>query len=118
MTNNQWLKQATNTLKATDIGSARLDALILLEDELNRDRAWILAHPEHEILAGSLKKLNKKLARRTTHEPLAYIRGFSEVYGRKFKVNKRVLEPRPESETMIELLKQLVNRLQVTGYSR
>lgn len=118
MTNDQWLKQATDTLKEAGIGSARLDALILLEDETHRDRAWILAHPEHKVLSESLKKLNKKLVRRTTHEPLAYIRGFTEFYGRKFKVNKRVLEPRPESEAMIELLKQLVNKLQVTGYSK
>ncbi len=107
MTNNEWLKEATNSLKAANIGSARLDALILLEDEIEQDRAWILAHPEHGIMAQSLKKLNKKLARRANHEPLAYIRGFSEFYGRRFKVNKRVLEPRPESEAMIDLLKEL-----------
>ncbi len=107
MTNNEWLKQTTKTLKAADIGSARLDALILLEDETQRDRAWILAHPETEIKPEQVKKLNKKLVRRKTHEPLAYIRGFSEFYGRKFKVNKRVLEPRPESEAMIDLLKNL-----------
>src|SRR3989338_1281381 len=107
MTNNEWLKKATNSLKAANIGSARLDALILLEDEIEQDRAWILAHPEHGIMTQSLKKLNKKLARRANHEPLAYIRGFSEFYGRRFKVNKRVLEPRPESETMIDLLKEL-----------
>ncbi len=114
----EWLKRATNNLRAKNIGSARLDSLILLEDELGRDRAWVLAHPEAEIKPEQVKKLNKKIARRASYEPLAYIRGFSEFYGRKFKVNKRVLEPRPESETMIELLKQLVNRLQVTGYSR
>lgn len=107
MTNNEWLKQAADTLKAVNIGSARLDALILLEDETQRDRAWILAHPEVEIKPEQIKKLNKKLVRRKTHEPLAYIRGFSEFYGRKFKVNKRVLEPRPESETMMDLLKTL-----------
>ena len=102
-----WLKHAANTLKNVNIGSARLDALILLEDELGRDRAWISAHPETILQGSTLKKLNKKLARRAGHEPLAYIRGFTEFYGRKFKVNKRVLEPRPESETMIDLLRKL-----------
>lgn len=118
MTNNQWLKQATNTLKAENIGSARLDALILLEDEVQRDRAWILASPEQQILADSLKKLNKKLARRASHEPLAYIRGFTEFYGRKFKVNKRVLEPRPESEAMITLLKNLLHHNSAVSKAR
>jgi len=109
---DQWLKQATNNLKVANIGSARLDALILLEDEIGRDRAWILAHPEYEILAESLKKLNKRLARRKAHEPLAYIREKTEFYGRDFYVDSRVLEPRPESETMIDMLKRL--RLPIT----
>lgn len=102
-----WLTTATKRLKIAGIGSAHLDSLILLEDELSKDRSWILAHEELSILTASLKKLNKKLARRASHEPLAYIRGFTEFYGRRFKVNKRVLEPRPESETMIDLLKVL-----------
>lgn len=105
---DNWLRQATKTLEKAEIGSARLDSLIILEDELNRGKAWLLAHPEHVVSANQQKKLNKKLARRTNHEPMAYIRGFSEFYHRKFMVNKRVLEPRPESETMIELLKDLV----------
>lgn len=107
MTIEKWLKQATNSLKMVGIGSARLDALILLEDETDRDRAWILAHPEQLISTESVRKLNKKVAQRANHEPLAYIRGFTEFYGRKFKVNKRVLEPRPESEAMIDLIKDL-----------
>jgi release factor glutamine methyltransferase len=94
-------------LKDAGIGSARLDVLILLEDMLHNDRAWILAHPETEVSLPNLKKLERKLARRATHVPLAYIRGHTEFYGRKFKVNRHVLEPRPESETMVELLKKL-----------
>ena len=109
-----WLKQAANSLRAENISSARLDALILLEDELGRDRAWALAHPEAEVEPEQVKKLNKKIVRRANHEPLAYIRGFSEFYGRKFKVTKRVLEPRPESETMIDLLKNLLHHNSLT----
>ncbi len=107
MSLDKWLRQATKTLKEAGIGSARLDCLILLEDELGRDRAWILAHEEEPIKAEQIRRLDKKLIRRANNEPLAYIRGFTEFYGRKFKVNKRVLEPRPESEVMIELLKEL-----------
>src|SRR5688572_26953494 len=102
-----FLQKAETKLKTAGIGSAQLDCVILLEDELHKDRAWLLAHPEHEVAHTHLKKLEKQVIRRAAHEPLAYIRGFTEFYGRKFKVNKRVLEPRPESEAMIELLKQL-----------
>ncbi|MBI2008854.1 peptide chain release factor N(5)-glutamine methyltransferase [Candidatus Saccharibacteria bacterium] len=106
---NRWLIVTTKKLSNSNIASSRLDSLILLEDELGRDRAWVLAHPEVEIKPEQLKKLNKKVARRASHEPLAYIRGFSEFYGRKFKVNKHVLEPRPESEAMIDMLKNLLH---------
>jgi len=102
---NYWLFNATRQLSKAGIGTARLDALILLEDVLKSDRAHLLAHPETHLGQKQLKKLTNQLKRRVKHEPLSYIRGQSEFYGRKFKVNKYVLEPRPESETMIELLK-------------
>lgn len=107
MTIDKFLKTAEQSLKTAGIGSARLDSLILLEDQIGKERSWILAHPEVRLDVASLKKLNKKLALRAKHLPIAYIRGFSEFYGRRFIVNENVLEPRPESETMIELLKNL-----------
>lgn len=107
MTLGELLKSAEHRLADVDIGSARLDSLILLEDELSRDRSWILAHLEVELDGKDVSNLDKKLARRAKHIPLAYIRGFSEFYGRRILVNASVLEPRPESETMIELLKKL-----------
>jgi release factor glutamine methyltransferase len=102
-----WLKYGDKKLADAGISSARLDCLILLEDLLGKDRAWLLAHQDTELSEAQTKKLSRQIERRTTQEPLAYIRGFSEFYGRKFKVSKRVLQPRPESETMIDLLKAL-----------
>jgi release factor glutamine methyltransferase len=107
MTLSDCLARSTARLKQAGIGSARLDVLILLEDLIQKDRAWILAHLEHQVSESQLKKLERKLSRRAKHVPIAYIRGHSEFYGRKFKVNRHVLEPRPESETMIELLANL-----------
>ncbi len=101
---DEWLRRAGVKLVKAGIGSASLDTLILVEDELGKDRAFVLAHPEIEITGTQKENLDKKILRRIQHEPLAYIRGFSEFYGRQFNVNKYVLEPRPESETMIELL--------------
>jgi release factor glutamine methyltransferase len=101
------LSHGQKKLEAAGIGSARLDVLILLEDMLHKDRAWILAHPEHQVTTNQFRKFDRKLERRQKHVPLAYIRGFTEFYGRQFKVNRHVLEPRPESETMIELLLKL-----------
>lgn len=103
MDSNTWLKHATDTLSSEGITSARLDALILLEDELKLDRAHILAEPEY-INSSMLSILNKNLERRVKHEPLSFIRQKTDFFGREFYINKNVLEPRPESETMIELL--------------
>ena len=116
MRSDNWLKGAENSLKQAGIGTTRLDALVLLEDECHKNRGWVLAHPEFELSTTQIAKLNKKVARRVEHEPLAYIRGFTEFYGRRFMVNKDVLEPRPESETMVDLLIEVANRLRVTGY--
>jgi len=102
---NDWLKAAE--LQLRDIPTAHLDALVLLEDALEKDRGWLLAHPEYEVDDKIAKKLQLLLGRRASHEPLAYIRGKTEFYGREFIVNKHVLEPRPESEIMIDLLKNL-----------
>lgn len=101
------LENGERRLGHAGISSARLDVLILLEDALHKDRAWILAHPEHEVSDGIARRLERKVEKRARHAPLAYIRGHTEFYGRIFKVNRHVLEPRPESETMIELLKRL-----------
>lgn len=102
-----WLVESTAKLTKAGIGSARLDCLILLEDILQKDRGYLLAHPETELTPEQLNKLNRGIRQRTQHIPLAYIRGFTEFYGRRFLVNKNVLEPRIESEAMIELLKIL-----------
>ncbi|HEY5549847.1 MAG TPA: hypothetical protein VIK37_01420, partial [Candidatus Saccharimonadales bacterium] len=80
-----FLDNATRKLRVADVGSARLDALILLEDVLRQDRAWLLAHPEIRLTSMQQKRLDKQITRRAHHEPLAYIRGFSEFYGRRFK---------------------------------
>lgn len=107
-TTSQWLTRATKKLETAGIGTARLDCLVLLEDIVGKDRAYLLAHPETELSAAQAQKLNTLLTRRACHEPLAYIREKTEFYGREFFINHSVLEPRPETETMIELLKKLL----------
>lgn len=104
----QCLKEATRQLKAAGVATARLDVLVLLEDVTGKDRAWLLAHPEYEIPAEKARKLTNLFNRRAEHEPLAYLRGRTEFYGRTFLITPAVLEPRPESETMIDLLKELL----------
>jgi release factor glutamine methyltransferase len=102
-----WLKESTRLLEQSGIGTARLDALVLLEDVTGIDRTKLLAKPEHELLVSETARLTKLLNKRSQHVPLAYVRGRTEFYGREFVITPAVLEPRPESETMIDLLKSL-----------
>ena len=103
---NEWLLHNELTLKESGIVSARLDCILLLEDELGKTREWILAHSEDRILESHLLELNTKITQRAQRTPLAYIRNTQEFYGRSFYVDESVLIPRPESESMINLLQK------------
>lgn len=102
---NPWLESTIARLSEAGVPSARLDALVLLEDFTSKDRSWLLAHPEFEVENAAV--LDEQIARRALHEPLAYIRGKSEFYGREFFVTRDTLEPRSETETIIDLLKDI-----------
>lgn len=106
---SSWLGHAQSELEIAGIATARLDCLVLLGDLLGKNKAWLLAHPEHELQRSEVENLNKKIVQRVTHVPLAYLRGKAEFYGREFAVNPHTLVPRPETETMVELLRRVIH---------
>jgi release factor glutamine methyltransferase len=108
-----WLVEYVNVLQVANISTARLDCLVLLSDELGKDKAWLLSHSEYELQGSEIQNLNTKIAQRVLHIPLAYIRGRVEFYGREFSVDAHTLIPRPETETMIEMLKERVASLEL-----
>jgi len=101
---SEWLEKTTTTLQNKGT-TPRLDAEVFLCHVLGKDRAEILAHSDDDLEEASASKLKKLIARRKKNEPIAYILGKSEFYCREFFINKDVLVPRPESETMIDLLR-------------
>lgn len=107
-----WLPQAITQLKSAGVDTARLDAMVLLSDQIGCDRGYILAHPERRLSDLQLTELKKLLDKRATHMPLSYLRGKAEFYGREFVVGPGVLVPRPETEAMIDLFNQLLDELQ------
>lgn len=103
MTIGDWLKTRAKILSDNGIDSARLDCVLMLEKVLSQDRGWLLAHLDAPLPDLESRALEVFFARRYQHRPMAYILGRAEFYGRTFAVNKHVLVPRPESESIIEL---------------
>ena len=103
----QTLKAAVGTLQQAGSRTARLDAEVILAFVLGKNRAWLLAHADDKLTAAQSEQFAAAIGRRSAGEPLAYITGFKEFYGRNFAVTPDVLVPRPESESFIELLKEL-----------
>jgi len=107
---NDWLADATRQLVAAEIPSARLDSELILAHTLRKTRSYLHAHPEEHLTARSIEIANARLQLRIERVPVAYIIGHKEFYGRQFSVTTATLIPRPESESLIELLKQVIPR--------
>lgn len=97
------LIEATERLHTAGSESARLDAEVLLAYVLGVDRSGLAAHPEAVLSTSQLDTFEGYLQRRQQGEPVAYIRGLKEFYGTAVTVDPRVLIPRPETETLVEL---------------
>ena len=81
---------------------ARLEARVLLQAALNKDRAWLLAHGNNALDAEAHNRFETLLTRRLRGEPIAYIVGTREFYGLQFRVTPATLIPRPDTETLVE----------------
>lgn len=75
---------------------------MLLQHALGCTRAYVVAHGGDELAEYQLQDLEDLSARRSAGEPMAYILGEREFYGRRFAVNPSVLIPRPETEHLVE----------------
>jgi release factor glutamine methyltransferase len=85
-----------------DVDNPSLESEVLLRYILDVERAHLHTHPKHLISGENENTLNEWISRRLRGEPLAYIIGCREFFGRYFKVDKRVLIPRPETELLVE----------------
>lgn len=87
--------------RARGLGLARLDAQLLVAHRLGCDRAWLIAHGEAPVGAGIADQLVADFARRADGVPLAYLVGRREFHGLPLAVTPAVLDPRPDTETLV-----------------
>ncbi|NIN63534.1 MAG: peptide chain release factor N(5)-glutamine methyltransferase [Anaerolineae bacterium] len=98
------LKWAIAVLKEQGIESPQLDAEILLAHTLGRlTRSELYARLDDEPDPEVEETFRSLVGRRSQHEPVAYITGRKEFYGLDLYVDQRVLIPRPETETLVEV---------------
>jgi release factor glutamine methyltransferase len=97
------LTWATEDLRARGSSSPRLDAELLLGMVLSADRIRLILDAERPLSKDELSAYKALHQRRRAGEPVAYLRGTREFYGRPFVVDKRVLVPRPETELLVEV---------------
>ncbi len=97
-------------LEASGVTEARLDAELLLATVLQVDRAHLIAHPERTLSVPERQAYGALIQRRSAREPVAYILGQREFYGRPFQVTPSVLIPRPETEHLVDAVLEWARR--------
>ena len=101
-------------LRAQKQGMAKIDARILLLHILSKpttDLAWLVANDNNPISTLQADAYSALCARRRAGEPVAYIVGHKAFYGLKLAVDKRVLDPRDDTETLVDWALELLPNL-------
>ncbi|HXH60995.1 MAG TPA: peptide chain release factor N(5)-glutamine methyltransferase [Fimbriimonadaceae bacterium] len=100
MTIGEAVASVAGRLSKAGVESPQLEAQMLVAHSMGAERAYVLAHAPDPFTG---KELDALCERRAAREPLAYILGWREFYGRRFLVTPDVLIPRQETETLIEV---------------
>jgi release factor glutamine methyltransferase len=95
------LQWATDDFRSRGLESPRIDAELLIGHALSATRIELIVHSRRVLDADELGRIRTLVQRRRAHEPIAYILGEREFYGRVFRVDRRVLVPRPDTETLV-----------------
>jgi len=107
------LQAATRRLRVSGSETARLDAELLVAHLIERDRAWVIAHPEAAMVEADA--LDALVERRASGEPIAYLRGFKEWHSLRIGTDARALIPRPETELLADAAGDEIERRLADG---
>ena len=109
------LREAAEILGANGVSEPRREAASLLTFAIEKDRTFLVAHPEYELSGTEETTFRSFLKRRAEREPLQYVTGRQEFYGLEFIVTPDVLIPRPETETIVENALEILSRAGVNA---
>ncbi|MGB2980408.1 MAG: peptide chain release factor N(5)-glutamine methyltransferase, partial [Candidatus Zixiibacteriota bacterium] len=100
--------QAVSKLRSEGIDRPRTNAELLLGAVLNAKKIELYLDRDRILIRQQIEKFNKFVRERVSGRPLQYIIGSTEFFGLEFEVNENVLIPRPETETLVETVIQLL----------
>ena len=103
------LQWTTDFLQQKEVESPRLEAELLLAHARNCQRIRLYTDFESPLKDDERARMRDFVKRRAAREPLAYITGQKEFYGRDFLVGRGVLVPRPETETLVDVCLQNIS---------
>src|SRR5689334_2761516 len=104
------LFEASQILRTAGVPESRRDAGSLLSHVIQKDRTFLISHAEEKLDLNAVREFRGVVERRAAGEPLQYITGLQDFYGRAFRVTPDVLIPRPETELLVEAALGLMNR--------
>ena len=96
------IKKACEELKKNKIRSALLDSELLLSKVIKKDRKFILLNLDKEIDQSDQKSFRDLIIKRSNGKPLAHLTGIKSFWNYDFKINEKVLIPRPDTEIIVE----------------
>lgn len=102
VTLGELLASARHRLSQGGVGDPGLDARLLVEHFTATSRADAIARPDDPVTAAAVDSLDSALARRLAGEPVHRILGFRDFYGLRLFLSAETLEPRPDTETLVE----------------
>ena len=89
--------------------NSKLDAQVLLAACLEKSTAYLFAHGDEQLETDVSDRFMRLVDRRARHEPVAYLLGEKDFYRRSFAVTPATLIPRPETELLVDLVRQEVD---------
>lgn len=96
------LEAATHRLRRAAVPEPRLDASLLLSAVMGEGRASLWARGEQALTAAQIRDFQRYVDERARRRPVAQIVGRREFWSLEFRVTADVLDPRPDSETLVE----------------
>ncbi len=109
------LRVLSGTFRAAGLATPALDARVLLLEVLRIGHATLIADPERPLTGEEAARISVLVARRLSGEPVSRILGRREFYGRDFRITPDVLDPRPDTETLVEAALEVVRRRAPSG---